>query len=403
MLAKTPPMGWNSWNTFGSKISDQTIREIADAFDALGLKKSGYEYLVIDDCWSEHERDPETRRIVPHHEKFPNGMKAVADYVHSKGLKFGMYSCAGLRTCGNYPGSFDHEFLDARTFAEWGVDFLKYDYCFLPATANGPLMYRRMGHALRASGREILFSACEWGCNDPWSWIRSAGAHMYRSTGDINDSFESFRDIAVSQINFGPGFDWSQPSDKLLKVIRAAGGGSSNAPGCFNDIDMLTVGMFGKGNVGSKGCDKTDYKTQFALWCFLGAPLMLGADLRNFLKPDFKDMLDLVTNEGLIKIDQDEECRPAFRATEQPWGKDRIVLGRLLSGGDIAIGFFNLSEDDAQMYLYFETLGIPDAAGLNLRMRNVITGEDFGEKREFIDIKVPKHDCVVFRCTPAWR
>ena len=272
MLAKRPPMGWNSWNTFGTNISDAVIREMADAFVALGLDKAGYEYLVIDDCWSEHDRDPETRRIVPHHEKFPHGMKAVADYVHSKGLKFGMYSCAGVRTCANYPGSFDHEFLDAKTFAEWGVDFLKYDFCFMPNTANGPLMYRRMGHALRASGREILFSACNWGSHDVWAWIRSAGAHMYRSTGDINDSFASFRNIALSQICRNPLIDWTQPVDKIHETLRGSGGSCSNAPGCFNDIDMLTVGMFGKGNVGSTGCDATDYKTQFALWCFMGAP-----------------------------------------------------------------------------------------------------------------------------------
>jgi alpha-galactosidase len=403
MLAKTPPMGWNSWNTFGADISDAVIREMADAFVALGLDKAGYEYLVIDDCWSEHDRDPETHRIVPSHEKFPNGMKAVADYVHSKGIKFGMYSCAGLRTCANYPGSFDHEFLDARTFAEWGVDFLKYDFCFMPNTANGPLMYRRMGHALRASGREILFSACNWGSHDVWSWIRSAGAHMYRSTGDINDSFESFKNIALSQINRDPVIDWTRPVDELHETLRADGGSCSNAPGCFNDIDMLTVGMFGKGNVANKGCDATDYKTQFALWCFMGAPLMLGADLRNFLKPSFKPMLDLVTNKGLIALDQDEECRPAFRATNQPWGKGPLVLGRLLSGGDIAVGFFNLGENDSRMYLYFETLGIPDAAGINLEMTDVMTGEDFGVKREFVDIVVPKHDCRVFRCKPVSR
>lgn len=403
MLAKTPPMGWNSWNTFGSKISDQTIREMADAMDALQLPKFGYEYLVIDDCWSEHDRDPDTQRIVPHHEKFPNGMKAVADYVHSKNLKFGMYSCAGVRTCANYPGSFDHEFLDAKTFAEWGVDFLKYDFCFMPATMDGPLMYRRMGHALRASGREILFSACNWGSHDVWSWIRSTGAHMYRSTGDINDSFKSFKEIAVSQLNVSPHIDWSKTIDDLHPEIRADGGSCSNAPGCFNDIDMLTVGMFGKGNVANGGCDATDYKTQFSLWCFMGAPLMLGADLRNFLKPEMKPMLDLITNKELIALDQDEECRPAFRATKQPWSKDRYVLGRLLADGDIAIGLFNLSEDDAKMYLYFEELGIPNSSGVNLKMREIVTGEELGSKREFVDVFVPKHDCKIFRCTPVWR
>lgn len=402
MLAKLPPMGWNSWNTFGQNINEGVVREMADAFIKLGLDKAGYKYLVIDDCWSEYERDPTTRRIVPHHEKFPNGMKAVADYVHSKGLKFGMYSCAGVRTCADYPGSFDHEFLDAKTFAEWGVDFLKYDFCYKPITADGPLLYRRMGHALRASGREILFSACNWGCDDVWSWIRSTGAHMYRSTGDIFDNFDSFKDIALSQINKNPHIDWNMSADALHPVIRANGGSASNAPGCFNDIDMLTVGMFGNGNVGRGGCDATEYKTQFALWCFMGAPLMLGADIRKFAEPEMKPMLDLVTNRGLIEIDQDEECRPMY-LVNQSWGQQFFTFGRLLANGDIAIGFFNLGDKEANHVLYLETLGIPDAAGVNLRFRDAMTGEDCGEKREYMCIKIAKHDCRIFRCTPVWR
>lgn len=146
MLSKTPPMGFNTWNTFGENINEQLIKETADKMVELGLRDCGYEYLVIDDCWSKRERDPQTGKIVPDEEKFPNGMKAVSDYVHSKGLKFGMYSCAGTRTCADYPGSFDHEYLDAETFAEYGVDFLKYDFCYKPDSANGPLLYRKMGH-----------------------------------------------------------------------------------------------------------------------------------------------------------------------------------------------------------------------------------------------------------------
>lgn len=143
MLSKTPPMGFNTWNTFGENINEQLIKETADKMVELGLRDCGYEYLVIDDCWSKRERDPQTGKIVPDEEKFPNGMRAVSDYVHSKGLKFGMYSCAGTRTCADYPGSFDHEYLDAETFAEYGVDFLKYDFCYKPDSANGPLLYRK--------------------------------------------------------------------------------------------------------------------------------------------------------------------------------------------------------------------------------------------------------------------
>ena len=266
MLAQRPPMGWNTWNTFGKDINETLIRESADAFIDNGLKDAGYEYLVIDDCWSEYNRDPITDRIVPHHEKFPNGMKVVADYVHSKGLKFGMYSCDGVRTCADYPGSFDHEFLDAQTFAEFGVDYLKYDNCYKPNNAEGPTLYRRMAMALRASGREILFSACNWGTDDVWTWIRGAGAHMYRSTGDIHDSAESYREIVLSQ------------ADKF----------GYSAPGCYNDIDMLTVGMYGKGLVGSVGCNDADYRSQFSLWCMFSAPLMLGCDIRKMNEETLK-------------------------------------------------------------------------------------------------------------------
>lgn len=369
MLSRTPPMGFNTWNTFGENISDSVIRETADAMVKLGLKDAGYEYLVIDDCWSKRERDPETGKIVPDEIKFPNGMKSVSDYVHSKGLKFGMYSCAGTRTCADYPGSFDHEFLDAKTFAEYGADFLKYDFCFKPATANGPLLYRRMGMALRSCGREILFSACNWGNDEVNKWIRSTGAHMYRSTGDINDSFASFRDIALSQI------------DNL----------AYSAPACFNDIDMLTVGMYGKGNVGSKGCNDIDYKTQFSLWCMFSAPLMLGSDIREMNA----DILRLVTNKDLIRINQDEEGRPAYAVSKQ---RDNVlVFAKLMSNNETALMFVNLSESDESINFFFEDMGIPAASGLGLELKDVFTGE--AEKRsEFMRRRVKAHDCEVYIC-----
>ena len=285
MNVARPPMGFNTWNTFGDHIDEKLIREAADAMVDLGLKDAGYEYLVIDDCWSEYERDPVTHRIVPHHENFPNGMKPVADYVHSKGLKFGMYSSNGVRTCADYPASFDHEFLDAQTFADFGVDYLKYDNCFHPGSAKGKVLYSRMSMALRATGRDIVFSACNWGHEDVWSWIRSTGAHLYRSTGDIFDNAESYRNIARSQM------------PKL----------SQSAPGCFNDMDMLTVGMYGKGLVGSLGCNDADYRSQFALWCMFSAPLMLGCDIRkmnettlnaNWLKQDLTQSITISSQEN---------------------------------------------------------------------------------------------------------
>lgn len=371
MLAKTPPMGFNTWNTFGQDISDKLIRETADAMVSKGLRDAGYEYLVIDDCWSEYNRDPVTDRIVPEKNKFPDGMKSVSDYVHSKGLKFGMYSCAGVRTCADYPGSYEHEYLDARTFADYGCDYLKYDFCYKPEIAQGPYLYRKMGMALRACGREMLYSACNWGNDDVWSWIRSTGAHMYRSTGDINDSFESLKNIAMSQL------------PKL----------ASSAPGCFNDTDMLTVGMYGKGNVGTKGCDDTDYRTEFVLWCMMGAPLMIGCDVRNVSGA----ALSLLTNKDLIAIDQDEEARPPFKAT--PYHPDRLVLVKHLSGNELAIAFLNLSETKAKIPLYFTDIGITPDCGYGLRMKNLFTGEVTEEKRDALTLTVDKHDCAVYRCS----
>ncbi|MBQ3149726.1 MAG: glycoside hydrolase family 27 protein [Clostridia bacterium] len=368
MLVRKPPMGWNSWNTFGENINADLIKETADAFVANGLDKAGYEYLVIDDCWSERERDKETEKIVPDKIKFPNGMKDVSDYVHSKGIKFGMYSCAGVRTCADYPGSFDHEFLDAETFAEYGADFLKYDFCYKPLSSDGPLLYHRMGTALEHCGREILFSACNWGSDNVHRWIRSTGASMYRSTGDINDSFGSFKDILLSQ-------------EKLFGF---------SAPGCFNDIDMLTVGMYGKGNVGNVGCNDTDYKTQFSLWCLFGVPLMLGCDLRNMNEQTLK----LITNPDLIAINQDEECRQPFRIFNSD---ERYVFARRLSGGEFAFGFFNLGERRSNCVMYPFEVGVTANSGYEFTLRDCFTGEvHTGVKNNFA-VYLDPHDCAVFR------
>lgn len=375
MLVTRPPMGFNTWNTFAEHINEQMIKEIADAMVEGGFRDAGYEYLVIDDCWSKRERDPETKRLVADPEKFPNGMKAVADYVHSKGLKFGMYSCAGVRTCADYPGSFDHEFIDAETFAEYGVDYLKYDYCFKPSTTEGKVLYHRMGNALRACGRDILFSACNWGRDDVYSWIRTTGAHMYRSTGDIFDNFQSMKNIALSQI------------DKQ----------SFNTPGCFNDMDMLTVGMFGKGHVGTEGCTAADYKMQFTLWCMMGSPLMLGSDIREM----DEDMKALVTNKELIAINQDPDCRQAFTLT-LGWGcTDAVTLVKKLENGDFAVASFNFSNNKGMIPVFFDEIGYPANCGLKFEITDVFSGE----KREFdgdsMSNYVEPRGTVCFRIKPV--
>lgn len=376
MLAKTPPMGWNSWNTFGANINEKLICETADVMANEGFLDAGYEYLVIDDCWSLKQRD-ENGRLVPDPEKFPHGMKYVADYVHSKGLKFGMYSCAGTWTCAGYPSSFDHEYLDAKTFADWGVDFLKYDFCNFPSTANCKHRYHRMSMALKASGREILFSACNWGREDPWKWMKSIGAHMYRTTGDIRDNYESFKGLALSQI----------------ENLPYSGSGS------FNDPDMLVVGMYGKGNVGFGGCTDLEYETHFALWCVFGVPLMMGGDMRNMSEASRK----LLLNKELIAIDQDEECRAPMVVSNSndPYTGDHYIMFRHLSNNEFALAYFNFSErDDRETTTYgfsFDDLGIPYESGYGLELTDVLTGENIGIKRDVFIPSLKAHGCKVYR------
>ena len=368
MVISTPPMGWNSWNTFGDNISEDVIKTIADAMVSKGLKDAGYEYVVIDDCWALKERDKDGK-MVPNPDRFPNGMKALSDYIHSLGMKFGIYSCAGLLTCAGFPGSFDHEFTDAQTFADWGVDFLKYDFCFFPKTAVGRNYYNRMSMALKATGRDIVFSACNWGLDEVEKWIRSTGAHLYRSTGDIGERFSAARSISMSQ--------WDKEK--------------YSATGCYNDMDMLFCGMDGIGNVGHPGlCTDIDYKTHFALWCMVGAPLMLGNDVRR-MRPE---MVDLVTNKDLLRIDRDEECRvPIITKTK---GEMHPTYFKHLSNNEFAIALFNFAEDEGRSDFRPWDIGFPKTAGFKLDLREVFTGEELKGVDDYFSAELAPHDCKVY-------
>ena len=370
MIIRKPPMGWNTWNTFGPDISETLIMESARAMVDTGLKDAGYEYIVIDDMWSLKERD-ENGRLQPDPAKFPHGMKYLSDYVHSLGLKFGMYSCGGYLTCGGHPGSYGHEWEDARTFAEWGVDLLKYDYCFHPASVDGAAIYRQMGLALANCGRDILFMACSWGVNDTRQWIRQTGAHTWRSTGDINDSWVSIRDIALSQIQAQ----------------------EYNAPGCYNDMDMLVVGMYGKGNVGLSGCTDIQYKTHFAIWAFLGSPLMIGCDIRNMSQA----ARDILTNQEMIAINQDPLLRQPY-PIQGIWGNsDLLMYARNLSNGDIAIGLFNLNEEKCMARFNLDELGLPLSLGKTLEMKDIWTGKEAKAVNGTVMWELEPCDCAVFR------
>ena len=371
MIKSTPPMGWNSWNTFAENINEPLILETADKLVETGLRDLGYEYLVIDDCWSLRERD-ENGRLVANPEKFPHGMKAVADYVHSKGLKFGMYSCAGNLTCAGYPGSFEHEFTDAETFASWGVDFLKYDYCYHSNIIHGKYLYRRMGTALKNCGRDILFSACSWGEDNTAEWVRETGANMWRSTGDIFETWQSIRDLTERQ-----------------EAILPYGG-----VGCFNDMDMLVVGMYGKGNVGMEGLSDVQYKTHFSIWALFASPLMIGCDIRS-IRPE---ALAILQNRELLAINQDPDARQIFRLYGI-WGGDSIKrYARLLANGDIAIGCFNFDEHEGWARFNLDELGLPESTGKTLEMHEVWTGETLTVKNGTFVGKVEPYGCLVYRC-----
>ncbi len=369
-MKMTPPMGWNSWNTFGKDINEQLILDMARKISETGLQSAGYNYIVIDDCWSLKQRD-KNGRLQPDPEKFPNGMKAVADALHEMGFKFGMYGCAGTLTCDGYPGSFDHEYVDAATFAEWGVDFLKYDYCFHSNLIHGRYLYRRMGLALKNCGRDILFSACTWGNDDTAKWVRETGANMWRSTPDVFDTWESVKKIIDAQSDILPY------------------GGA----GCFNDMDMMVVGMRGKGNVGLEGLNDDQYLLHFSVWALLGSPLFIGCDLREIDDAT----LNILKNKEVIAINQDAGCRQVMEL-HPLWAPQIKAYARYLENGDIAVGFFNLSEKEQLLRYEFEELGVQESTGKTLMLHDVWSGEEFRLENCSVWRNMKPYETLLFRC-----
>ncbi|WP_143305951.1 glycoside hydrolase family 27 protein [Chitinophaga vietnamensis] len=328
-LALTPPMGWNSWNFFEARVSEQVIKDMADAMAANGMKAAGYQYLVIDDHWV-GGRDKHNQ-LYPDPERFPHGMKYLADYVHGKGLKLGIYSDAAPLTCGGVTGSYNFEEEDARTFAGWGIDFLKYDYCNAPEDVTTAFArYARMGDALKKCGRPIVYSICEWGPRKPWLWARAAGGHLWRTTWDSRDVWESHNTNLTG----------------MMEIFRQQENLAPYAgPGGWNDPDLLMVGLYGKGSSSSvdgrfKGCTTTEYRTHFALWCMLAAPLMVNMDLRTI----DAETLRLLTNKQLIAINQDALGKQATTVLK----RDSLqVLLKPLQGHAFAVCVFNTAASNA--------------------------------------------------------
>jgi alpha-galactosidase len=318
-MAPTPPMGWNSWNKFGCHISEDLIRQTADAMVQSGMKAAGYEYVNIDDCWEATSRDA-NGNLTTDSTRFPSGMKALADYVHSRGLKIGIYSSAGTGTCQGRPASLDHEQADARTFAGWGIDYLKYDNCNnqkRPALAR----YHAMGDALAATGRPIVFSLCEWGSNRPWTWGRSVGGNLWRTTGDIQDSWRSMLTILDQQ-------------EGLEKY---------SGPNAWNDPDMLEVGN------GHMSHD--EYVAHFSLWALLNAPLIAGNDLRTMND----STRDILTNRDVIAVDQDWGGKQGYKIRDDG---DLEVWMKPMHDGDRAVVLLNRGQTTSPVSISTTALGL---------------------------------------------
>jgi alpha-galactosidase len=351
-LAQTPPMGWNSWNKFGCNVSDKLIREMADAMVSSGMQAAGYQYVNIDDCW-QVSRDA-SGTIVADPTRFPAGMKALADYVHSKGLKLGLYTDAGTGTCEKRPGSLNHEDQDAKTYASWGIDYVKIDWCNSEGL-DPEVQYAKFRDALVHSGRPIVFSICNWGVKTPWRWGPTTG-NLWRTTGDINDTYDR-----MTLIGFGQN-----------GLEKFAG------PGHWNDPDMLEVG--------NGGMKRDEYRTHMALWAILAAPLLAGNDLRS-MSPETKELL---MNSEILAVDQDAKGVQGRRVWQE--GPLEIWV-KPLADGSQAVGLFNRSESATKMTLDFKSIGAPASA----KLRDLLDHKDLGTIQNSYSADVPTHGVMLVK------
>ncbi len=368
--APTPPMGWNSWNKFQCNVDENLIRQTADAMVSSGMKDAGYQYVVIDDCW-QVSRD-KSGNIVADPQHFPSDIKALADYVHSKGLKFGIYSDIGTKTCAGRPGSRGHEFQDALQYAAWEVDYLKLDWCNT-GTQNGPASYKTMRDALDAAGRPIVLSLCEWGTNKPWLWGNGIG-NLWRTTGDISDKWEG-------QTKWPDG---SCCSNGMLAIVDQQVGLESFAgPGHWNDPDMLEVGNGGMTDV--------EYRSHFSLWSILAAPLISGNDLRS-MRPEIREIL---INKEVIAVDQDPLGKEGHRVSKKG---DLEVWAKEMADGSRAAVLLNRGASEQKITLRWNDLGYPSHLAANLR--DLWSHKDLGSFKEQFSTSVPSHGVVMVKVQP---
>jgi alpha-galactosidase len=360
-LALTPPMGWNSWNTFATNINEKLVEEMAEAIISSGMQDAGYKYIVLDDAWLAKERDAQGN-LVADPKKFPSGMKALGDYLHQKGFKFGIYNCAGNKTCAGFPGGRGHEYQDARTYASWGVDYLKYDWCN-HGTANAEETYKTMGDALYAAGRPIVFSLCEWGSNKPWLWAQDVG-HLWRTTGDITDCFDCQEVYSMG---------WKVIFESQVGLEKYAG------PDHWNDPDMLEVG--------NPGLSPAESRAHFSLWCILAAPLMAGNDIRKMSD----EVRDILTDKEVIAIDQDPLGKQGYQFMTHP-GKEIWV--KELSDGNWAVCFFNSGDNPLKIRLKWEHLWFLKGT---YKVRDLWQKKDLGTTQKGFTGDIAPHDVLLFK------
>jgi alpha-galactosidase len=345
-------MGWNTWNKFGCKIDEHLIRDMADALVASGMKDAGYQFVNIDDCW-QVSRD-NTGKIVADPDRFPSGIKALADYVHSKGLKFGIYTDAGRMTCENRPGSYGHELQDAKTYAEWGIDYVKVDWCNSEGL-DPEIQYAKIADALLATGRPIVFSICDWGVKAPWRWAGKFG-NLWRTTGDMSDTYSRMAEIGFGQSG----------------LEKFAG------PGHWNDPDMLEIG--------NGGMNQEEYRTHMSLWALLSAPLIAGTDLRS-MTPETKELL---TNPEAIAVDQDSKGVQGHRV----WQEGSLqIWTKPLADGSQAVGLFNGTEDAIDITLQFKDIGVRGQA----KVRDLWQHNDMGTLTDTFKANVASHGVVLVK------
>jgi alpha-galactosidase len=374
-IALTPPMGWMSWNYFAGAETEHDLMNMADAMVESGMRDVGYEYIIIDDLW-QGGRD-EKGVLFPNKKKFPRGIKFLADYMHDRGLKLGIYTCAAKSTCAcSFGGCLGYEEIDAKTFASWGIDYVKCDYCGAPADyETAKIRYEKMAKALKNSGREMVFAVCEWGVRAPWIWAKKAGGHLWRTTYDIRDVWEFGKyDNAHNGI-----MDCLDLQHNLAQYSK---------PGAWNDMDMLVVGLKGRGKPsGKQGCSRIEYQSQMSLWCLLNSPLIASNNLADM----DEETIEILTNKEIIDINQDKLGVQATRILKKGL---KEIWAKPLSNGDWAVGFLNRDDNRSlDIDLNLNSLGFKQ----KVIARNVWKHSNIGEYQNKLTVNVKSHQVVVLR------